>query len=115
VLPHASAHCELGVCQIAACNGDYEDCDHEQAGCETDLAHDPKHCGACDAPECKTTNGIAGCSARKCATGGCSDGWDDCNKDPLDGCERPIGTDTDCAGCDLPCAAGLSCAQRMCI
>jgi hypothetical protein len=114
VLPHATAYCESGLCAIAACIGDYDDCDPAQPGCETDLAHDPKHCGSCTATACSTANGFAGCSARQCATGGCFEGWDDCNLDPKDGCERQLGTSTDCAGCDLACAVGLSCIQAVC-
>ena len=114
VLPHATARCnDDGACAIAACIGDYDDCDYAIEGCETDLAHDPKHCGNCTT-ECVTANGFPGCSAKHCAVGGCYEGWDDCNRDWRDGCERQLGTSTDCAGCDLACDPGMSCVDNLC-
>jgi hypothetical protein len=113
-LPHATARCEGGVCTKVDCIPGYGDCDDSMPGCETDLNHEPKHCGTCDHPACTTENGIPGCSAGQCATGGCNQGWKDCNHDWTDGCERPLGTDSDCAGCDLACAPGTSCALDLC-
>src|SRR4029077_9165229 len=86
-LPHATARCEGGVCTKVDCITGYGDCDDAMPGCETDLNHNPKHCGTCDHPECTTANGIPGCSAGQCATGGCNKGWEDCNRDWTDGCE----------------------------
>jgi hypothetical protein len=115
VLPHATAKCTpTGQCVVATCLGDYDDCDPHVDGCETDLAHDPDHCGSCTAPACVTTNGIPGCSARKCATGGCNAGYDDCNHDPRDGCETDLRTDADCGVCNLTCASGTSCVDQVC-
>lgn len=114
-LLHASARCDGKLCVIGACIGDYADCDKDNTSCETDLAHDPEHCSDCNAKPCTIANGIAGCSAGQCAVGGCFDGWDDCNRDWRDGCERPLGTAADCASCNQTCGAGMTCAKNICM
>jgi hypothetical protein len=92
VLSHASAICEVPAaggaseCAIAACVGDYKHCSGTMEGCETDLAHDPRNCGACGTL-CVIPNGYAGCSARQCAIGGCYAGWSDCDGEWMNGCE----------------------------
>jgi hypothetical protein len=114
VLTHATALCnDVGACAIAACIGHYGDCDPAAEGCETDFVHDRKNCGFCK-NECVIANGFPGCSASHCAVAGCYEGWDDCNRDWHDGCERQLGTSTDCAGCDLACAPGTSCVENLC-
>jgi hypothetical protein len=35
-------------------------------------------------------------------------GWDDCNTDWSDGCERDLTTNTDCGGCGVACTAGAN-------
>ena len=112
-LTHAYSHCVSGQCAFAGCVPGYGDCDSSQAGCETDINHSADHCGSCD-HVCTTKNGYPGCSNGQCAIGGCFKGWDDCNLDWRDGCERPLGTDSDCAGCDLACAVGMTCNQNQC-
>jgi hypothetical protein len=114
ILPNATARCgDNGQCAIATCIGNYANCDdaEDQPGCETDLAHDPNHCGSCTARPCVTANGIAGCSARRCATGGCNPGWEDCNHQPEDGCEVDVRTASDCGACERACAPGQACRQ----
>ena len=94
MLAHASAVCEaaknaggVSSCVVAACVGDYQHCSGPiEGGCETDLAHDPKNCGACG-NQCAIPNGYAGCSARRCAVGGCLPGWSDCDGAWMNGCE----------------------------
>lgn len=116
VLSHATATCGYnGECVVSVCNGDYRDCDSAQPGCETDVAHDPNHCGSCTAPACVTANGFPGCSAKVCATGGCRPGYDDCNGDPTDGCEADLqASPKHCGACFQPCGAGSSCQQGSC-
>ncbi len=91
VLSHAIATCADGVCAVETCVGDYRHCPGLAAGCETDLAHDPKNCNECGR-QCLTPHGYPGCSMRQCATGGCFDGYADCDGDPENGCE----TEGDC-------------------
>lgn len=115
VLLHATARCgDNGQCAVAACLKDYDDCDTEP-GCETDLAHDPNHCGSCLAPACVTANGTPGCSAKMCATGGCNSGFEDCNHNPKDGCETDLmSSHASCGACDHPCAPTQLCQQGSC-
>jgi hypothetical protein len=116
VLLHAKARCgDNGQCAVATCLQDYDDCD-TQPGCETDLAHDPNHCGSCLAPPCATANGTAGCSAKMCATGGCNPGYEDCNRNPRDGCEVDLRSNAEhCGGCDHACASGQVCDAGACV
>jgi hypothetical protein len=114
-LPHATAKCGNNLeCAIFACNEGYDNCSDEEPGCETDLAHDPKHCGGCDNEPCQTAHGTPGCSAGMCATGGCHPGWWDCNRAWQDGCETDLTTNTNCGACGRVCAAGTTCADGGC-
>ena len=115
VLPHATARCDgNGACAVSTCNQGYEDCDDREPGCETDLAHDPNHCGGCNNPPCRTENGTPGCSAGVCATGGCDPGWLDCNHWTFDGCETDIRTTSDCGACEIACPSGTACVAGQC-
>jgi hypothetical protein len=98
------------------CNGRDDDCD-----ClvdeDFDLDTDPAHCGACNAA-CSYPHGIPGCANRQCFLSQCQLGWDDCNGSPADGCETPLGTTDDCAGCDHECRfdhAQASCLGGTCV
>jgi hypothetical protein len=118
LLANAIANCNsAGQCAIAACKGDYDDCDKMSAtGCEVDLGHDPLHCGSCGANPCNTPHGQAGCSAHHCATGGCSEGFGDCNDRPEDGCETNVlESATDCGKCRHPCLEGQQCQTGRCV
>jgi hypothetical protein len=42
----------------------------------------------------------------------CEAGYDDCDMDKTNGCERPLGTPTDCSGCDKACVSAH--AQGIC-
>lgn len=89
---NATATCNpTGECAIAACTGSWHDCNADPAdGCEIDVAHDPNHCGKCDAPVCVVAHGNAGCGAGLCAIQKCDVGYKDCNNDPSDGCETSL-------------------------
>lgn len=45
------------------------------------------------------------CSGGACAIHACVAPWSDCNDDHADGCERALGTHTDCSACGDSCAA----------
>ena len=98
------------------CLGGWDNCDGiSENGCETDLAHNALHCGDCDTACERPEHGIAGCSNKLCVIGGCNPGWEDCDHNPANGCEREIWTDQECLTCDLPCPGGTSCAQGLCL
>ncbi len=57
------------------------------------------------------------CAAGVCivANGGCSSGWDDCNRNFNDGCEINLLTDPNhCGGCINVCDAGVNCIGGVC-
>jgi hypothetical protein len=118
---HALAICSQSLhCSFtrATCIGDWDDCNgREDDGCETDLAHNPQHCGDCS-NACPVTpyRGIAGCSERKCAIRGCDKRWADCDGLPGNGCEHELlWSDEECLTCGLPCPEGTHCDQGMCL
>ncbi len=62
-LPHASAYCWMGVCEIAHCHPGFADCDGApESGCEVDLLHDEESCGECG----KGCEGDKNCQQGKC-------------------------------------------------
>jgi hypothetical protein len=87
---NATARCAPdGSCAIASCSGKYADCNRTpDDGCEVDTAHDPAHCGGCDAPQCVLDHAVAGCGAGKCGVAKCDPDWRDCNTLAADGCEK---------------------------
>jgi hypothetical protein len=114
---HAKAACgPNGECILDGCVGDWEDCNRRyDDGCEIDLAHDPYNCMFCGRMCEKPTNGIAGCTNRSCAIGGCNPGWEDCDGKVDTGCEHPIWTKDECATCKQPCGEYETCDQGICI
>ncbi len=111
---NATGVCLAGRCEVDACLEGFEDADGApENGCEAgctpsndgveacdridndcdgatdegfDLATDPAHCGACNAP-CALPNAAATCVAGACTLDACLPGFFDRNGDPADGCE----------------------------
>ncbi|MFO0587842.1 MAG: hypothetical protein U0441_09900 [Polyangiaceae bacterium] len=104
---NGSAACSSGMCEIAACNAPFADCDKDLTnGCEADLGTDPNNCqtcgNACPAPP----NSKADCLAGQCASGGCLLGFGDCDNDTGNGCEIDLTKDSDnCGTCGYVCPA----------
>lgn len=100
-LPHASATCGGGACQIDECEGNWDNCSGgAEDGCETNLDDDPDNCGQC-ANACSADNGIPSCVAGECDIK-CDGGFNDCDGRP--GCEARTNVDTaNCGGCDNVC------------
>lgn len=102
---NGTATCEVGACRIA-CDANRGNCDNNLLnGCETDLATDKKHCGAC-AKACFSANASGVCAARVCGQGPCNPGYADCDQQPGTGCETNIESDVaNCGGCGVACTA----------
>lgn len=115
-LPSATPTCDaLGACAIASCTPGRHDCDDDPLnGCEVDIDHDPDFCGGCDVEPCEVANGTPGCDDGRCTVFSCALGFRDCNDNPADGCETPLGTDENCSVCGDACASGTSCIEQQC-
>jgi hypothetical protein len=79
-----------------------------------DLDADLTNCGGCGIA-CDFRNATGGaCDRGECVFDACNDGFDDCNRDGVDGCEVDLNTDLgNCGGCgdscrmpDRACCAG---------
>jgi len=93
--PHASGYCAEGQCQYQ-CDIGWGDCNGSTSdGCEVDLTSDPLHCGGCASPCPAVPNASIGCVGGSCAPG-CIAPYADCNNDPSDGCEIPVGVPDSC-------------------
>ncbi len=114
---NAAAACQGGACVMGACAAGFGDCNASATdGCERPLGtvNDCASCG--DA--CHFTNAAAVCQGGVCAMGACAAGFGDCNGNASDGCETPLGTASDCAGCGNVCSfanAAATCQGNACV
>lgn len=103
----AAAACAAGSC-VYTCDVGRADCDGVVTnGCETDLAGaDVDNCGACHNACAFGPHSTPTCSAGACGVA-CEAGWADCDRDPTNGCEVDLATDTNhCGACGTSCAVG---------
>ena len=102
-VPHGTPSCSASRC-LATCELGFADCDKSFAnGCEVALAADPMNCGACG-KRCNVANGVGKCEKSMCSIDVCAAGFDDCNKDPNDGCEANLNTNSNhCKMCGMAC------------
>lgn len=60
-------------------------------------------------------NGTGNCAAGKVSVKACNEGFDDCDKDPSNGCETDIYNDSEnCGSCGNECSALESCKLGIC-
>ena len=116
--PNAVATCEQGICGFE-CIGGYGNCDGNPAnGCETDLATDISHCGACGSA-CFFANATGACNAGACVIVACNPGFANCDGNPANGCETNTNTSvTNCGNCGLVCNlpnAVEACVNGVCV
>jgi len=91
-------------CLLERCTGSYADCDGDDAnGCEVET-NTPEHCGLCNA-RCEFNHAEATCADGECQLGACLPGYDNCDKEPANGCERSLNALSDCGACDKQCPA----------
>ncbi|HEV8167497.1 MAG TPA: Dickkopf N-terminal cysteine-rich domain-containing protein, partial [Actinomycetota bacterium] len=90
--PNSGAACVGGMCVAGQCKPGYGDCNKDpKDGCETNLHIDPNNCVMCGAA-CDIPNAYASC-ADGCYSTACKFGFDDCNMNPMDGCETAVRSD----------------------
>jgi hypothetical protein len=53
------------------------------------------------------------CSSGACLLGACDLSWENCDGNPANGCETPLGTQTDCSDCNDDCGA-QTCVSGVC-
>lgn len=114
--------CAASTCTLD-CAVDYADCDGKAAtGCETLVAGNSEHCGACD-NRCSDAANVASavCDGYTCRIQSCNDGFADCDGNPQTGCEVEYGSDVEnCGGCNVVCAelannvAAPACTDGVC-
>lgn len=81
----------------------------------TDTQVDATNCGGCGI-DCTAGANISrtSCDAGVCHSV-CSDGWGDCDRDPLNGCEKSlVDDDSHCGACDNDCGTKPNVAQSTC-
>jgi hypothetical protein len=101
---HGTPSCVAGVCKTGSCDDHFGDCDDDPAnGCETDLRTTAGHCGTC-ATVCANPHGTTGCQNGVCLPS-CDNGYDDCDGNPVNGCETRTSTDSNnCGSCGTVCS-----------
>ncbi|HWA71689.1 MAG TPA: hypothetical protein VG937_05135 [Polyangiaceae bacterium] len=112
-LPHATAKCEAGKCELASCTPPYADCDGDGVDCEVNTETNSDNCGGCGANglSCSAVwnarHGSGHCANSTCVFDGCLGSYRDCNDNSaLDGCETDVQSNAQhCGSCTLACAA----------
>jgi alpha-tubulin suppressor-like RCC1 family protein len=104
-LPNAQVACVAGMPSIVRCDPNFENCNGTTSdGCEIDLTTDEMNCRFCG-NACTSTGGESReCIAGDCRISSCPSGRRDCNGSAVDGCERAIGTTSDCGDCGDRCS-----------
>lgn len=115
VAPSADAY-GANTCKIAPCPFGKADCDGNPLnGCELDATTN-QNCNGCGVA-CAPNRGVGDCSTGLCRVVSCQPGWEDCDRNPSNGCERNTRTLTDCGGCGVACSVDggqASCATGVC-
>lgn len=113
--PNARAVCREGMC-AAECNAGRADCDGALThGCETNLADNPSHCGACGAV-CTGQQATFRCVSGMCMVARCEPGWLDCDRRSGNGCEtEALSNRANCGACGRGCGALERCELGACV
>ncbi len=103
------------VPSMERCNGLDDDCDGVvDNGFNT--ATDPMNCGRCGLA-CDFQNGTGICTAGACTLMACRMGFDDCDRNPANGCEADLTAATSCGSCMRACSfahAAATCTAGAC-
>ena len=97
--------CKAGTCTLL-CVPPAQICD----GMCVDVRFNPVHCGGCGKACANPQNGTPACANSLCIVGGCNMDFQDCDKDPKNGCESNGKRDkNNCGGCGKVCAPTEDC------
>lgn len=107
---NGTATCQKGACSIT-CKLGYADCT-AAPGCETNTTNDALNCGSCG-HACNFPGGVSACMLGSCTLKSCNAGLGDCDKNPLNGCEAPLGTMQNCGACGNSCNPATEVCQNM--
>jgi hypothetical protein len=111
--PNAAPMCTAGACGYNCLPG-FSNCDGDwMNGCEVNLASNSNHCGSCGI-RCNNTNGASACVAGTCQVTACNTGFDNCDRDPSNGCEANLSAAGNCGACGRTCGAGSVCNAGRC-
>mgnify|MGYP006335934089 CR=1 FL=1 len=88
---HGQSRCLAGECALLACEAGWADCDGDPKACERALDR-VDSCGSCER-RCQLAHAIARCapSPARCEIERCEPGWEDCDGNMDNGCERDSG------------------------
>ncbi len=85
-LPNTLPSCSAGRCQVT-CTPGYGNCNGARDdGCEYVTANDVSNCGVCNRV-CMSINAAPVCVDSRCATGTCTEHFENCDDDDINGCE----------------------------
>lgn len=111
-----NAECSRGTC---TCTPPFDDCD-STLGCETDVRENNANCGACGR-SCVLPHAVEFCSEARCLLASCEAGFDDCDREPTNGCEAELNVSVRACGacgsdCEaLPHVATAACSGGSCV
>ncbi|MFC1654507.1 MopE-related protein [Myxococcota bacterium] len=87
------------------------------AGTCVDTNTNVSHCGTCG-NACQFAHAAASCAAGSCVMGACDTGWENCDGDPVNGCEADLTSTATCGACDNACQfdhATATCDAGSCV
>jgi hypothetical protein len=94
-----AGRCECSSPTFANCDGDFTN------GCEINVQTDSGNCGGCGT-SCVDQNVASGsCSAGSCVISACTTLYDDCDRNPGNGCEVDLRQVSNCGSCGNVCMA----------
>lgn len=111
--------CDKGSCSIASCNPPYLNCDGKYlTGCNLNKDTDLANCGACNNACPTRPNSTPQCASGACVNN-CAANFQDCDHDPVTGCESDKRSDpANCGACDNKCTtyanADATCVTSTC-
>ncbi len=124
---NGSGMCKDSTCHFAGCDATWADCNQDAGagssgdGCETSIAFNDEHCGACGL-KCQVSSGTTkntcgGANGDTCQPV-CAADYASCDGDPANGCETSLLDDDEhCGACNNECEdlnSDNRCSQGVC-